>query len=211
MEIVVPFQAGASGDGPGALVIGGYGTNWKRTMTMLTPWHDLTFEALYDHPLSKIARANVPGKDLFVYRCKVTGYFGIGYFLKSPGGADENPHNIWPDAKRGTRVFKELVSLGQDLQAVGPEKIVELRQRLRFNVKEAQALIKTTESCRLEALQAQEDENQSVRDWLSQESGYAGGATSLWNRKRIKFSFAGKGGSKATVRHSTPSFGSLGD
>lgn len=166
---------------------------------MLTPWHESKFKALPDHPLSRLACEQVPGKDLLVYHCLVTNFFGIGYFLP------ESAQSIWPGAIPGTRVFKELVSLGTDLQAVGPEKIVELRERMCFNVKAAQATIRQVDTARQDAQVASETEMQSIRDWLSQTSG-VDGPTSLWRRKRIKFSFGGRGGSKAPVRAHSLSF-----
>lgn len=139
-----------------------------------------------------------------MYLCKRTGWFGIGYFL------DQNPHEIWPDAIRGTRVFKELVSLGPDLNAVGPEKIVELRERMLFNVKRAMETIKAYERRRLDQLQLQEAENHSIRRWLTQETGHAA-PTSLWDRNKIRFSFAGKGGSKARKATVRPTFAGIED
>ena len=143
----------------------------------------------------------LPDVDPFVYFCKVTGYFGIGYFLKVEA------QKIWPTAIRGVRVMKELVSLGQDLNQVTREHLVELRQRMQFNVKAAGIVVKAHEQNRLEEMQEREEENQRVRSWLTQATGHDA-PTSLWNRSKIRFSFR-RGGTKAKGTISSPSFGSL--
>jgi len=169
---------------------------------MLTPWRNETFQSFYDHSLSHAARDNAGGKDVFVYLCKLSGYYGIGHFL------DHDPGEVWPGCGRDVRVFKELVSLGTNLAAVGPEKLIELRQRLAFDPKKAMATIREHEARRPEAIQARADEDQKIRQWLCQETGKEG-PTSLWSRNKTRFSFAGKGGSKASTTIVAPSFGSL--
>ncbi len=169
---------------------------------MLTPYHPANFTILEDHPITRVAREQLPDLEPFVYFCKLTGYFGIGYFL------EVDPRKIWPTAIQGVRVMKELVSLGQDINKVDHSKIEELRQRMRFNSKAAGEAVRAHARDRLTELHEFEKEQQSVRSWLTQTTGHDA-PTSMWGRNKIRFSFGGRGGKKSKHTVPAPSFGSL--